>query len=330
MSVGYMTHQDAQVMISDLIDKVIEVTNPEGTFPFEKYMHVGDMTRAEYVSYTFGGFGLPQERQILEDIDYDVPVFGSKLTVTPIEYGRGFRVAREVIRDLADAGPHDGANAARLTSYADYTKRLKRKGWERVDLECALKLINGTSTAARYAGRPEGTNGTTPTALFATNHTNLDNPPLTQSNLTTAAAFNAANLMTAITALDTQRDDRGDFISTSSTYNVIVPPNLRWKAIEIVNTMNEVGTANNTVNALKYADITLKTVEVKTLDRANGSTYTGWFVQNDAHTMHWKWREKPTFDKNVDFDARAVKYAMFMAGAHFHDDWRSIVGYPPS
>ena len=328
---AYMTHQDAQVLISDLIDKVIEVTNPEGTFSFEKYMHVGEFSRAEEVSYIFGGFGLPQERQILEDIDYDVPVFGSKLTTTPIEYGRGFRVAREVIRDLADAGPHDGVNVARLGSYADYTKRLKRKGWERVDLECALKLINGTSTAAKYAGRPAGTNGTTPTALFSASHTTLGNPPITQSNLTTGSAFTAANLQTAITALDTQRDDQGDYISSPNSYNVIIPAAYRWKAIEITKTKGQVDTANNTVNPLVAdSDVTINPIVVKTLDRANGSSYTGWFVQNASHTMNWKWREKPTFDKNVDFDARAIKYAMFMSGAHFHEDWRGVLGYPPS
>jgi len=320
---SYMTTQKAQTLISDLIDEVIEVTNPAGSFPFEDYMHTGDMTRGEEANFNIGGFGMPEEREVLEDISYDEPLFGVKQTIVPLNWGRGFRVAEETIKDLADAGPFDGTNAARLGQYADYTKRLKRKCWERVDLECALKLINGTSTAAKYVGR-DGV------ALFSTSQTTLDNPPLTQSNLTTAASATAANLMTAITSLDTQRDDRGDFVSTESSYKVLHGPTNRWKFIEILKTTGQVDSANNNVNALKNAGITITPVEIKTLDRANGSAYTGWFVQNAAHQLWWKWRQKPDFAKNVDFDANALKYKVTFRGVHFHKDWRAMVGYPPS
>ena len=320
---SYMTTAKAQTLISDLIDEVIEVTNPEGSFAFEKYMNVGDMMRGEEVNYRVAGFGLPLERDLLEDIDYDEPLFGEKQTIVPISWGRGFRVAKETIKDLADAGPFDGTNAAKLGQYADYTKRLKRKCWERVDLECALKLINGTSTNSRYVGR-DGK------ALFSTSQTNLDNPPLTQSNLTTAASLTAPNVMTAITAIDTQRDDRGEFVSTGNVYSILHGPTNRWKVIEITKTAGQVDTANNTVNALKNAEITVKGVEIKTLDRANGSAYTGWFVQNDSHQLWYKWRDRPEFEKNVDFDANALKYKVTFRGASFHKDWRGIAGFPPS
>jgi hypothetical protein len=316
-----MTNQQAQTLISDLIDEVIEVTNPEGEFAFEEYMKVGDMSRAEEVNFRIAGFGMPQEREVLEDVDFDVPLYGEKQTITSIKYGRAFRVARETIKDLADAGPHDGVNAAKLLQFGEYTKRLKRKGWERADLECALKLINGTSTAAKYVGR-DGK------SLFSTSQTNLDNPPLTQSNLTTGAALTAANVMTAITAVETQRDDRGEFVSTSDKYKLIVPPSLRWKAIEILKTSGQVDTANNTINPLKGLNIS--SVVVKTLDRANGASYTGWFLQNENHELRFRWREKPTFQKDSNLTANSLEYAMFMQLAHYHADWRGIIGFPPS
>ncbi len=319
---SYMTTQKAQTLISDLIDEVIEVTDPEGTYSFEKYFKVKEMNRGEQVNYRVAGFGLPIEREILEDIDYDEPLFGEKQTIVPLNWARGFRVARETINDLADAGPWDGVNAAKLGQYADYTRRLKMKAWERVDLECALKLINGTSTATKYVGR-DGV------ALFSASQVNLDNPPLTQSNLTSAASATATNVMTAIASLDAQRDDRGDFVSSGKNYQIISSIANRWKFIEITKTAGQVDTANNTVNALKNADINIKNLEVKMLDRANGASYTGWFVQNDNHELRWWWREKPTFDKNVDFDARALKYACFMRGVYSHADWRGIVGFPP-
>ncbi len=318
---GVMTTEKARVLITDLIDEVIEVTNPEGELAFERVVHVGDMTRAEEVNYRIAGFGLPQEREILEDVDFDEPLFGEKQTIVPVSYGRGFRVARETIKDLADAGPHDGTNAARLVAYADYTKRLKRKGWERADIEVALKFINCTSTAARYVGR-DGK------SLCSATQTNLDNPPLIQSNLSSGAAMTAPNIMTFITAVETQRDDRSDFISTSDDYTLQIPPNLRWKAHEILKTSGQVDTGNNTVNPLKGMDI--KPIVNKTLDRANGATYNGWFLQNKSHEIYWKWRERPEFSKETKGSANAIEYYMFMRGIPFHKDWRGIVGAPPA
>jgi hypothetical protein len=321
---SYMTDQKATALIRDMIDEVIENTNPEGSFAFEQYMDVKPMTRAEEVTFDFGGFGLPEEREILEDADFDEPVFGNKLTFVPTSYGRAFRVAKETIRDLADSGPHDGVNAARLGSYADYTARLKRQGWERADLECALKLVNGTSTATKYVGRRSE-------ALFATNHANLDNPQLSQSNLTTGAAFNATNLQTALTTLMTQRDDRGNYISAGNDFLVIVPPTYHWKAIEILKTAGQVDSANNNVNPLLKAGLKLDSITVPNLDRANGSTYTGWFVQDrKGHGLRFRWREKPQFDKAVDLIANAIQYAMFMRAGHYHATWYGIVGFPPS
>lgn len=317
---SYMTTQKAQTLISDLIDEVIEVTNPAGEFSFEQYMNVGEFARGEEVNYRIGGMGLPLEREPLEDIDYDEPLFGEKQTIVPVNFARGFRVARETIDDLAQSGPYDGVNAAKLGSYGDYTKRLKRKGWERVDIECALKLINGTSTATKYVGRDA-------VALFSASQVNLDNPPLTQSNISSGASMTETTVFNAITAIDTQRDDRGEFISSGKKYTVIYGPSNRRQAMQIKNTQNQVETANNTVNVTKGLNI--EWVEVKTLDRANGSAYTGWFVTNENHQMWWKWREKPTFEKNVDFDARALKYAMFMRGAHFHKHWAGTYGLTP-
>jgi hypothetical protein len=191
-----------------------------------------------------------------------------------------------------------------------------------VDLECALKLINGTSTATRYVGRDA-------VALFSASQVNLDNPPITQSNVSTATSLTETTLFNAITAIDTQRDDRGEFISTGKKYKLIYGPSNRRQALEILKTQGQVNTANNTVNTTKYLG-EIEGVEVKTLDRANGSAYTGWFVFNENHQLWYKWRERPTFDKSNDFDARALKYAVFFRGAHFHKHWAGTYGLPPS
>jgi hypothetical protein len=318
-----MTLQAARTLVSDLLDEVWEAEDPEPEFAYTKFMKVGTFKRAEQVNYRTGGFGMPVEREVLEDVDYDTPLFGETQRIVPLNWGRAFRIAEETLEDLADAGPTDATNAARLFTYGDWTKRLRRKCIERVDLECALKLINGTSTAAKYVGRDA-------VALFSASQVNLDNPPLTQSNINTAASFTAANLMTAITAIKNQRDDRGSYISTRKKFKLVHGSALTWKVIEVLKTSGQVDTANNTVNAIRHADLTIEPVEAMSLDRANGSQYTGWFLMNDAHELHWDWRKKPAFSKDGDFDANALKYKVTMRGNHYHKDWRGIVGHPPS
>jgi hypothetical protein len=316
-SSGYWTTQDAIALIEDLIDSAWEAETPEQDACFPQYFNVDDFGRGEYVDIQIGGLGQLTERELLEDMNPDSYEIGPELRVIPRNFGRMFRTAEETLDDLADAGPFDGKNVATLGAYADVTKRWKRSAWWTADVDCATKILNGTSTAADYIGRDGG-------ALLGT-HTTLKNPPQSQVNFTSAAALTQANVYSAITALDGQLDDKGDFIENTGGYILLHGLANKFTALEILKTERQLNTNNWNKNLLKDEDIT--PVMCKYL----GTTYTGWWViSKKRNPLNFMWRQKPKYAKDVDFDANAIKYKVTSRWARFHKDWRGIAGYPTS
>jgi hypothetical protein len=321
----YWTKADAINVIRDLIDEAWEVETPDQAAVYPEYCDVKNFSRGEFVDIQIGGLGTPLERATLEDIDYDTYVIGPELRVIPVNYGRGFRIAQEDLDDISDSGPWDGANAAKMGQYSDVMKRWKRSCTIKVENIMADKILKGT-TAGAYAGR-DGL------ALLSASHVTLKNPPQTQSNVTTAASLTQANIYSAVTALDTQFDDRGDYIDQSGGYILLYGPAKNAAALEILKTERQLDTHNWNKNLLTesgkngFGSGAIKPVQCKYL----GATYTGWWlISKERNPLVWRWRQKPKYDQNVDFDANALKYKVTMRGATYHRDWRGIAGYPTS
>ena len=306
---------EAQVLISDMLDKVWEAEKPpESIYP--KYMKVSNMDRGEFVDYRIAGTGPFVEREELEDIDYDQLEFGEKFTKRPKNFARGFRVSEEVIEDLADSGGADSETRAKLGTYADIVRRWRRSAEWTVERECADIFLNGTSTAAEYVLRDS-------VAFFGT-HATLKNPAVSQSNLSTHASLSATTVDAMATALDLQLDDRGDYLANSGTLKLLVSATDASRAYEILNTKGQVDTANNTVNRLNRRDI--EVVENRYFN-VLAAAYAGYFLLRDgAHSANWKWRKKPVFGKDADFDAVALKYRARFRGVGFVTDWRGAIG----
>lgn len=313
----YWTKADAINIVRDLIDEAWEAETPDQEACYSKYMDVGDFSRGEFVDIQIAGLGMPLERATLEDIDYDTYEVGPELRVIPVNYGRGFRIAQEDLDDIADTGPWDGKNLAKMGSYQDVMKRWKRSCTVRVETACATKILNGT-TAGAYVGRDN-------IALLSASHVTLKNPPQTQSNVTTGTSVSQSAIYGAITALDTQLDDRGDWIENTGGYILLYAPTNWARVGEILKTDRQLDSHNWNKNLLADQDIT--PVKCKYL----GASYTGWWlISKNRNPLHWKWRQKPKYDQNVDFDANALKYKVTMRGQTYHSDWRGIAGYPTS
>ena len=311
----YWTKADSINIIRDLIDEAWEAETPEQEAVFPKVMDMGKFSRGEFVDISIGGLGTLLERATLEDIDYDTYVMGTEQRIIPVNYGRGFRMAEEDLDDISDSGPWDGTNLAKMGSYQDVMRRWKRAAIITMEQVCADKVLNGT-TAGAYAGR-DGL------ALLSASHVTLKNPTQTQSNVTTGSSLTQANIYSAITSLNTQYDDRGDWIDNEGWYTLLFGPTNWARVGEILGTDRQLDTHNWNKNLLLQQDIT--PVQWKYL----GATYTGWWLINKRRNpLRFLWRQKPKYDENVDFDANAVKYKVTARSAVYHRDWRGIAGYP--
>jgi hypothetical protein len=276
-------------------------------------MIVSDMDRGEDVDYRVAGLGPFVEREELEDVDYDQLEFGEKLTTRPKNFARGFRVSEEVVEDLADSG---GEDRAKIGSYADVVKRWRRSADWTVEVECANRLINGTSTAAAYILRDS-------VALFGT-HTTLKNPTISQSNLATHASFSAAQIQIMTTTANLQLDDRGDYMATGGQNLLVVSETDSFRAYEVLKTSGQVDSANNNVNPLNRDNY--KIIVNRYLNQ-NAASYSGYFLLREGvHSLEWKWRKKPVFAKENDFDAVAMKFRGRFRGATKVRDWRGAIG----
>lgn len=314
----FYTYAKAQTLISDLIDEVIDEANPDD-FPMNEVFNVSDMKRGEHVSYRVAGLDRPEQREYLEDLAPVNYKEGEKFTKKPLNWGAQLAIPKELIEDLADAGPGDGEIAARIGAYTDFVREMKFTGFWRADTECADKLTNGTSTAAKYVGR-DGV------ALFSASQTSLGNPVITQSNVTSNLSLTENNLMTVITSIQTQKDDRGAQLRNPTKYTLVTGPALDTKGWQILNTDKQTDSANNTKNRVFSMKSSINQVCWKEL----GASYTGWFVLAEGHQVNFKWRKKPTFDKESDLSTNSLRYGMTMRGVAFHESWRKTAASIPA
>ena len=308
-----LSRNEVSTLIFNLLDSVYEVEGKAVT-TFEKFMKVESMDRGQDISYRIAGFGKHSERDELEAIQYDQYEFGETQTVNPKNYGTGLRVSEEVVQDLQDGGTSDPYNKAKLAGFAEVTRRFRRSANWTVDVECANIYLNGTATSAAYVGR-DGL------ALFSATHTSLKNPPTTQSNVQTASSLSAVQIQSAITSLATHVDDTGAPLPISDSYKVMVGPYNMFRIQDILKTKGQVDSANNNTNPLDNFSIT------PVINQHLGASHKGFYVIDPSvASTRWLWRLKPTFSKEGDFDAVALKFRSTFRGVATTKDWHGQVG----
>jgi hypothetical protein len=310
-----LTRNEAQTVIFDLLDSVYEVEGEKAKPTFEKYMKVKDMDRGQYISYRVAGFGKHTKRgDEMAPIDYDDYAFGEKQTINPEDWATGLRVSENVVKDLMDAGPKDPYNVARLAAFQEVTRRFRKSANWAVEIECANRFVNFTSTTAAYLGR-DGL------AFGSASHVTLKNPPITWGNLQTAASLSAIQLQGMITTDATIPDDTGNYQPMNDAYIAMVSPYNMMRLRDIIATKGQVDTNNNNTNPLD--DYTITPVINQYLGNAN----KGFFLGNpDTHTCTWMWREKPNFAKEGDFDTVSMKMRSIFRGVAFNQDPHGWLG----
>jgi len=261
----------------------------------------------EYTSYA--GYDDPELLAEGQTYSGDAPLKAYDTTLTTKKYGRKFPVSYELSKFQY---PRVAGNTEKMvTSF--------RIGAERVAASVFNRATN-TSYTSYGDGLPAGSTAHTVTG-GGSNQSNASS---------TSVPLTSANLDDAITSMIETLDDRGQPAEVVPD-TLVVPPALLKKALEIVKSDKESGTANNDVNVqtlTEYAGSLLNVVCWKYIGAAFGGSDTRWFLLDSSnHQVTWNWAERPHIwlmedaaDSNTDMHTWKGRM-MFQYG---WTDWRGI------
>lgn len=187
-----------------------------------------DSSKAYEEDVEVTGFGLAPVKSEGAGVSYDTESQGTVTRYTHVAYALGFQVTREEFADNLYAT----VGERRTQALAFSMKTTK----EIVGANVYNRAFNSSFA---YGDGKE---------LLATDHPTLDG---TQSNeLATAADLSEASLEDLCILIDQAKNTRGLEIAIRPD-KLVIPPQLRFKAHRILQSVGQSGTANNDVNALR-------------------------------------------------------------------------------
>lgn len=162
-------------------------------------------------------------------------------------------------------------------------------------------------------------------SLCSTSHPNIQigagSGPYS-NRLSTDSDLSVTSLQAAVELLENTTDDR-DLNLMLKAKTLIVAPEGKWMARELLNSEYKPHTADNEINAL--ADEELKYMVCHYF-----SDTDAWFLACDKadHYLKFYWREKPSFANDDDFDTGDGKFKGMEWFSVGFSGYRGIVGTP--
>ena len=308
---GNKTHQEVNFgkLLEPGLRKLFYETFDEVPEQYSKIFKVHNSKKAREVDYGLGAmplwseFGTAINPNLTGDavgdaempsVNYVTIPAGLERVYVHKEFAQGFQVERKMVDD------------EQYGVINKMPKDLARAGRYKVEMDAASVLNKGFEGTG-YDQKP----------LFAKDHPLLKGGGATCSNLI-EGELNVENLKKAIIAMRNFKDEAGKKVVYKAD-TLIVPPALEFKAIELLNSINQADSELNNVNSLKGK---LKIVVLDFLE-----SDTAWFVMDSSrHELNFFWRVRPEFKQAEDFDTLVAKYRGYMRYSYGYSDYRGIVG----
>lgn len=251
------------------------------------------------------GFGLANVKAEGQGITYDTQYQGYIKRYTHVTYGLGFIITLEMMEDdLYDVVARRRARALAFSM---------RQTKEIVGANVYNRAFNSSYT------------GGDAKEMCATDHPNVTGGTWA-NELTTAADLSEASLEQASIDIGKLKNDKGLNIAIRPL-KLIIPPDLEFEAVRILQSTLQNDTANNAINAIKSMG------KIPQGYRVNHyfTDTDAWFILTDAPDgmKHFE-RRADSFGVDNDFDTENAK---FKATARFSFGWtdpRGIFGSPGS
>lgn len=281
------------------LKKVFFETYQQWPEEYQKYNNVDTSERAYEEDLVVSSLGAVPQKQENDPIVYDDPIQGATVRYTHIIFGLGFRVTKKMVQD-------DLYNVMNRMS-----KALSRSSRQSIEVHGASVLNDSVLGSPTILGQDGlGLISTAHTLLGGGTIANRPNPDA-QLSLT---SLQAANLH-----FEKLVDERGLNMMKKPTL-LIVHPDKKFTARELLQSEYKPGSSDNEINALKEEDMKYM------VGHFIASSTAWWLVAANDHDVKFYWRQKPNFEESDDFDTKAAKFSVdFRCSAGF-TDWRGWYG----
>lgn len=228
----------------------------------------------EYVEET--GFGLAPIKPEGSGISYDTDAQGYTSRITNTTYALGAKITQEAIED----NQYERGARKKSAKLARSMRQTKENVF--------ANILNRGFTAA-YAGGDAK-------ELFATDHPTLSGDQANE--LAVAADLSEASLEDMLTLIRGAKDSRGLRIQLKGQ-KLIIPSALEFEASRILSSVNQSGTANNDINAMR--ELGMLPGGVVVWDYLTDTD--AWFVKTDApEGLIRQQRRALSLSQDNDFD----------------------------
>jgi hypothetical protein len=254
------------------------------------------------------GLGLPVRKGEGAPVTYDVQIAGAKQTWVHDVWALALRMTEESIEDNLYELKAGGNAEDMQEMFHDLGEAMA----ENVEVLMARFLNSGTATT--YHTTRSGYQ------LFYASHPRLDGS--TFSNLSTAADLTYETFWAVLIAAENQYNHRQHII-TKKVKNLWFPPQLEYKAIEILKSSDRPDTANRAVSAYAQSG---RSIQAKKWPHL--SDPDAWFMQMDGRGIIFWWRRKTRFAREKEFqtgDLMMKADQRFSAEVADERDWYAVV-----
>lgn len=250
-----------------------------------------------------GDFGPLRLKPEGEAIIYDDPLAVQTVEYTPVRFGLGYKITQEMV-DHELYGQVDKYERALIKSAIDLQ-----------EVKAALLFNNGFGTTDDDGFEATGFDGL---ALFSTAHTRLDGGAVWRNRPSTDVDLSVTGLQNALIDIENTVDDRGrpQYLRPKV---VLINPEDRFTAKEILESEYKPGTANNEVNALRDEGLSFMVSHYLTDNDA-------WMVLSDQHDCNFVWDQRPRGGMEEDFDNEVIKRKVVEGFAVGHGEARGVWG----
>jgi hypothetical protein len=298
-----ITRSQYLVFLEPKLSNIWHEAFPARPIEYTGFVNVRTTRKRTVTDAKTGDFGPLRLKPEGESVIYDDPLAVQTVEYTPIRFGLGYKITQEMV-DHELYGQVDKYERALIKSAIDLQ-----------EVKAALLLNNGFGTTDDDGFAAAGFDGL---QLFSTAHSRLDGGVTWRNRPSTDIDLSVTGLQNALIDLERTVDDRGrpQYLRPQL---VLINPEDRFTAKEILESEYKPGTANNEINALKDEGLSFMVSHYIT-------DTDSWFVFSDQHDCNFVWDQRPRGGMEEDFDNEVIKRKVVEGFAVGHGEARGVWG----